>query len=296
MGAGQWEIAMTPFIDFARAHGVEIDPAKLYAGERIQRCGTTDKPRSGNGAYFWDGQRGWVFNWSSEARVQWFNDQDAQPWTEAEKAAWKARRVAARTTQDDRQRRAAAHAAELIRSTKPGTHDYLARKGFPDLEGMVDSAGALVVPMRHLETNAILGAQLIHWDEPERQWVKKMLPGMKAKGAVLRLGDKTASETFLVEGYATGLSVIAALRSVGLRASVLICFSASNLEFVAPQLKGRAFVFADNDKSGVGEMAAKNTGLPYCMSPVEGEDANDLHVRAGLVPVVQLLMNVRLEK
>lgn len=282
------------FIDFARAHGVEIDPAKLYAGERIRRCGTTDKPRSANGAYFWDGQRGWVFNWSSEARVQWFNDQDAKPWTEAEKAAWKVRRQATQAHQDDRQHRAAMHAADLIRSTKPGTHDYLARKGFPDLEGMVDSAGALVVPMRHLETNALLGAQVIHWDEPERQWVKKMLPGMKAKGAILRMGDKTTHETFLVEGYATGLSVAAALRSVGLRASVLICFSASNLEFIAPQVKGRVFVFADNDKSGVGEMAAKNTGLPYCISPIQGEDANDLHVRAGLVPVVELLMNVRL--
>ena len=42
----------------------------------------------------------------------------------------------------------------------------------------------------------------------------------------------------------------------------------------------------------------KNIGLalwvPYCMSPILGEDANDLHVRAGLVPVVELLMNVRL--
>lgn len=281
------------FIEFACAHGVDIDPAKLYAGERIRRCGTTDKPRSGNGAYFWDGQRGWVFNWSSEAKVQWFNDPAAQPWTEAEKAQWKARRHVARADQDDRHRRAAAHAVDLIRNTKPGTHDYLIRKGFPDLDGMVDSAGDLVVPMRHLETNAVVGAQLIHWDEPERQWVKKMLPGMKAKGAVLRLGDKTASETFLVEGYATGLSVIAALRSVGLRASVLICFSAGNLEFIAPQVKGRVLVFADNDKSGVGEAAAKATGRSYCMSPVEGEDANDMHVRAGLVAVVQLLMAVR---
>lgn len=282
------------FIDFARAHGVEIDPGKLFASEGIHRCGTTDKPKSGNGAYFWDGQRGWVFNWAAEARVQWFNDHNAQPWTEAEKSQCKARRYAARTSQVERQRRAAAHAADLIRGAKPGTHDYLARKGFPDLAGLVDGNGDLLVPMRDLDANALLGAQIIHWDEPERQWVKKMLPGMKAKGAVFRLGDKTASETFLVEGYATGLSVFAALRSAGLRASVLVCFSANNLEFVAPQVKGRTFVFADNDQSGVGEAAARHTGMRYCMSPVQGEDANDLHVRAGLVAVVQLLMKVRL--
>ena len=120
-----------------------------------------------------------------------------------------------------------------------------------------------------------------------------MKPGMRAKGAVFRMGDKTAPETFLVEGYATGLSVHAALRSVGLRASVLVCFSANNLEFIAPQLKGRAFVCADNDKSGTGEKSAQATGLPYCMSPIVGEDMNDLHARAGLMAVCAQLMAVR---
>ena len=43
------------FVDFARAHGIEIDPSKLYPGEKIKRCGTTDKPNGTAGAYFWDG-------------------------------------------------------------------------------------------------------------------------------------------------------------------------------------------------------------------------------------------------
>ena len=47
------------FILFARAHGVDIEPSKLFPSDRIRRCGTVEKPRSGNGAYFWDGQRGW---------------------------------------------------------------------------------------------------------------------------------------------------------------------------------------------------------------------------------------------
>ena len=34
------------FIDFARIHGVEIDPNRLFASDRIKRCGTVDKPRS----------------------------------------------------------------------------------------------------------------------------------------------------------------------------------------------------------------------------------------------------------
>lgn len=283
------------FIDFARAHGVEIDPARLYASERIKRCGTTEKPKGKNGAYFWDGERGWVFNWAAEARVQWFHDEKARPWTEAEKAAWRAKRQAAQATQEQNYRRAATRAAEQLRSATPSEHSYLHRKGFPEAQGFVAADGALLIPMRNLITNNVQGVQVIRWDEEARSFIKKMSPGMRAKGAVFRMGDKTAPETILCEGYATGLSIVAALRSVGLRASVLVCFSAHNLEFIAPQIKGRAFVFADNDASGTGEKSARATSLPYCMSPVMGEDANDLHARAGLFAVCQLLMNVRRE-
>lgn len=284
---------MMMFIAFARAHGVEIDPAKLCASERIKRCGTTDKPKGTNGAYFWDGARGWVFNWSSDARVQWFHDDKATPWTEAEKAAWKAKRQAAQSSQEQEYQRAALRAAEMMRSASPNVHNYLHRKGFPDAQGLVTDDGALLIPMRHLVTNAVQGVQVIRWDEESRAFTKKMNYGMRAKGAVFRMGDKTAPETFLVEGYATGLSVYCALRSVGLRACVLVCFSSSNLEFVAPQIKGRAFVCADNDKSGTGEKSAQATGLPYCMSPIVGEDMNDLHARAGLMAVCAQLMAVR---
>ena len=283
------------FIDFARTHGVEIDPARLYASERIKRCGTTEKPTGKNGAYFWDGERGWVFNWAAEARVQWFHNEKAQPWTEAEKAAWKAKRQAAQATQEQSYQRAANRAAEQLRSAKPSEHSYLHRKGFPAAQGLVTDDGALLIPMRNLVTNNVQGVQVIRWDDEARSFSKKMSPGMKAKGAVFRMGDRTSPETFLCEGYATGLSIAAALRSAGLRASVLVCFSAHNLEYIAPQVGGIAFVFADNDASGTGERSAKATGLPYCMSPVVGEDANDLHARAGLLAVCQLLMTVRRE-
>jgi hypothetical protein len=31
---------MSSFIDFARVHGVSIDPNRLYASDKIKRCGT----------------------------------------------------------------------------------------------------------------------------------------------------------------------------------------------------------------------------------------------------------------
>lgn len=277
------------FIDFARAHGVEIP--NLYPSEKIRRCGTVDHPRSKNGAYFWNGERGFVWNWAAEARAQWFNDASAQPWTDAEKTQWRARRAAASSQQSDDHRRAAIRADEMITNVKTAEHNYLHSKGFPKTLGFVDTDGALLIPMRSLN-GAMQGLQTIRWITEERRYEKKMIPGMKAKGAVFRMGDRAAPETFLVEGYATGLSVLAALRSVGLRASVLVCFSSGNLVHVAPLVKGKCFVFADHDESEAGEKAALQTNLPYCMSPELG-DANDLHVKAGLMAVCTQLMAVR---
>lgn len=284
------------FVDFARAHGVDIDPGKLFASERIRRCGTLEKPKSTNGAWYWDGSRGWVFNWAAEAKAQWWNDPQAKPWTDSEKAAWTAKRRAMDAQQQDGHRRAAMRAAELIKTTVPSEHNYLHMKGFADAQGMVLPDGALLVPMRGLMTNELQGAQLIRWIAEDRKYEKKMIPGMKAKGAIFRLGNKAARETFLCEGYATGLSIEQALRSIGSGAAVLVCFSAHNMEFIAQQIKSAAFVFADNDKSGTGEESAKATGLPYCMSDEIGMDANDMHQRDGLMSVCKKIMEVRMRR
>lgn len=281
------------FIDFARAHGVEIDPSKLFASDKIKRCPTTEKPRSTNGAYFWDGARGWVFAWDGEARTQWYDDPNAKPWTDEEKRAWAVKRRMASVEQERKHENAALHAAMLVRSTVPGPHDYLMRKGLPKVDGLVLPDATLLVPMRNLATNELQGAQIIRWLPEEMKWEKKMVPGMRAKGAVLRLGSKTAAETILCEGYATGLSIELAARQLRLNASVLICFSASNLVFVAGLLKGRGFVFADNDKSETGEQSAIATGLPHVMADEVGFDANDIHVKHGLFALSTKLMQLR---
>jgi putative DNA primase/helicase len=315
------------FVDFARAHGLEINPLK--AGEKINRCGTTNKPRSTNGAYYWDGQRGWVFAWDGEARVQWYDDPNAKPWTEEEKAAWRAKQAGQRARQEERYRQAAARAAEILRAAVPGQHDYLIRKRLPDAQGFVLESGELVrklfvsdvsnlrldgcllVPMRNLFTNELQGLQIIAWDGVNRRWEKKMLPGMQAKGAVLRLGPARAAEFMFCEGFATGLSIEAAVRQMHLSVGVIVCFSANNMVYAASKLnRGRRYVFADHDDTttperekrdrglpheprGPGELAAIETGLPYCMSDVRGEDANDLHARAGLMALQSKLMEVR---
>lgn len=280
------------FVLFARAHGVEV--GDVAPSDRIRRCPTTTKPRSTNGAYYWDGERGWVFAWDGEARTQWYEDPNAKPWTDAEKRAWAHRRQTAAAEQQRKYENAAMRAAVMMRSAKPGYHDYLIRKKLSDVRGLVMPDGELFVPMRNLSSNELQGAQIIKWLPEEMRWEKKMLPGMRAKGAVLRLGPRNAQEICFCEGYATGLSIELAARAVRLSVAVMVCFSDSNMVHVASAIKaGRRYVFADNDKSLAGEKAAKETGLAYCMSDVEGEDANDMHARAGLLAVQALLMKAR---
>jgi putative DNA primase/helicase len=193
-------------------------------------------------------------------------------------------------------RRAERNAADMLRACKPAEHNYLRSKRLPDVRGLVNDERELIVPMRALDSNRLVGAQVIRWLMDERAWQKKMIYGIRAKGAVFRLGSPRAPETWLVEGYATGLTLEAALHLLHQQAQVVICFSASNLTHVAVQIKGRKFAFADHDKSGTGERAAQQAGIAYCMSPVEGEDANDLYVRAGLMAVCALMMGVRSQR
>lgn len=280
------------FIDFARAHGVDIDPARFYPSDKIRRCGTVDKPRSLNGSYLWDGERGWVFNWADEARTIWYEDPNAKPWTPEEKRLWMVKRQVANAEKDSAYERAAQRADMVLRSAKMAKHGYLELKGFPDMEGLV-LEDHLLIPMRNVATNRLQGYQAIHWDGEKRHWDKKMLTGMRARNAVLYMGDREAAEAWLVEGYATGLSLHAALRSVGLKASVVVCFSAGNLVAVADQIKGRKFIYADNDESKTGEKSAIETGLPWTMSDTVGFDANDDHKKTGLFSVVAKIMKLR---
>ena len=280
------------FVNFARAHGVDINPNNLYPSDRIRRTGTVDKPSSKNGAYFYDGQRGWVMNWAEEARVIWYEDPNAKPWTDQEKREWAAKRNKANADKDNSYQMAAERADILLRTAKMEQHPYLEIKGFADMQGNV-MGGKLLVPMRNVITGKLQGFQEIYWDEPNRKYEKKMLHGMRAKNGVLYMGSKEATETWLVEGYATGLSLHKALRSVGLNAAVVVCFSAVNMIQVADQIKGDRYVFADNDESKTGEKAAIETGLPWTMADEVGMDANDMHDKLGLMSVVKKVMDLR---
>jgi putative DNA primase/helicase len=184
--------------------------------------------------------------------------------------------------QRQRQREAAVQARNLIETCRSGTHCYLERKGFPHRRELIDEKKNLVIPMRDAKDYAqILSAQLI-----AENGEKKFLPGGRAKGAVFRIGAPHASRIVLCEGFATGLSIDAALKRLPGLHAVLVCFSAKNLELVAERFP-RAVVAADNDRSATGEEAAKTTGLKWTMPYEIGTDFNDLHRNMGLHVVVE---------
>lgn len=182
-------------------------------------------------------------------------------------------------------------AQKLIDACAQETHYYLNSKGLPDVIGLV-ADNVLIVPMRNLQTNQLQGAQTIEWMPEGHKFEKKMLPEMRAKGAVLRLGSPRAALTILVEGFSTGLSVELALRRLRLNASVLVCFSAGNLTYVASMLACNSGIYADNDRSETGKNSAIATGMPFVMSEVVGNDANDDFQQFGLMHVCQRVMEL----
>lgn len=263
------------FQQFAHAHGVLI--RDLYTDGRVHRCPTADKPRHRNGAYKFTGDWGWVQNWA----------------THAEPILWRAEGVSVevikrdlgelRKQEQERRRKAAQAAQDVVTRCRYDHHPYLDRKGFKDEQALVDFDGRMVVPMRDVASYGRVNS--VQWIASDGE--KKFLPGGAAKGSVFVIGS--GPEAWLCEGYATGLSVRAALKTMYRQARVVVCFSAANLAAVAARMGGRVFVVADNDASGTGQRYAAQTGLPWVMPPVVGMDLNDLHQSEGLRSVSMLL-------
>jgi putative DNA primase/helicase len=183
--------------------------------------------------------------------------------------------------QRKRQDQAAFGAVRLIQTATVGTHPYLAKKGFPTHEGLV-SDGKLVIPVRDVsDYSKVISAQLI-----DEHGEKRFLTGGRTKGGIHRFGSKSPRKVVLCEGYATGLTLNAAMAKLPGPHAVIVCFSANNLEHVAKNFPG-ACVAADHDVSATGENTAIRTGLRWTMPYECGTDFNDLHANLGLHVVVE---------
>ncbi len=150
-----------------------------------------------------------------------------------------------------------------------------------------NGATAIVIPARIGTT--IKSVQVI-WEDGR----KLFLAGGSMQGTAHRIAK--GRDAWLCEGFATGLSLRAALRGLGRSDTILMCFSAANIAKVIAGLSGRCFVAADNDKPleqfggiGTGEHWARLSGAPYLMPQCVGWDINDLHQRNGIFAVQNLI-------
>lgn len=265
------------FIQFAADHGLIINHLEIGKWARVP---TVDHPRKKNGSYRFLGDVGFVQNFATMPSVAMWKEQGINP-IRVDPAAIARRVEAARQELATAQRNAASKAESLLKQSFLGMHPYLERKGFPKERGnivMDGDARILYVPMR-------VGRMLAGVQSINEAGEKRFLSGQRTKGAEFVIG---AGRPILCEGYATGLSLRAALATIPRPHSIHICFSAGNLQSLSAEYRD-GLVIADHDASGTGERVAKASGLPYWMPEAKGEDFNDYHQRAGLYAASEAL-------
>jgi putative DNA primase/helicase len=297
-----------------------VPPRRGWAtsGKWISTDTTSGKNGKGDGRVIIDDDHATAWNWQTgEKSTVWTKEREE--YTPADRKRYAEKKAAERRAAVDTAARAATLAQRLVDAAKPGTHPYLLSKGLSDEKALTISANAIrgvvgsmrdedpafgtgdyligglravLVPAR-VGQRIISSAQLI-WEDGKKRFVY----GGTMKGASHRIA--TGTETWLCEGYATGLSLRVALAAFKRPATIRCCFSASNIVEVAKSVSGRCFVAADHDPVpeknpdqfgglGAGEFYARQTGLPYVMPPTVKQDFNDVHADEGTYAVQRLL-------
>ena len=267
-------------LDFCRLHGVIVDrepPIGLW-----KRYPTQDKPTHRNGAVKYMGTHAFIQNHATMTEIEvWHAEGDSVMDPN------KARKLVEAAHHDirEKQRQAAKKAAGILHNCQIGYHPYLERKGFKDHQGKIwkhQGELLLIVPMRIGQR--LVGCQIIHEDG-----TKKFLFGQRTSEAAFTFDNH--GPHILCEGYATALSIRAAMKALKRRYTLHVCFSAGNMKKVAANLPG-GYVIADNDASRTGQNTAEQIGWPYWMPDTVGFDANDTHQRDGLFRFSQSLGKV----
>lgn len=276
------------FLDFARSFGIIIHdypPIGVW-----KRYPTDDHPRSRNGAVKFLGTVGFVQNHAMDTIVSVWkpNAEDRANLP----SMTDMRRQQQEQEQETRRKQgeAARKAVTMLNQSGYSSHAYLRAKGFEKEQGNVyhkDGKPVLLIPMR-------VGGSIVGVQQIDEDGGKRFLYGQRSAGASFVFSNNGLN--ILCEGYATALSVRAAMTQIKRRYNIYVCFSAGNMKKIGLDLKS-GLVVADNDHSGTGQQAAEDIGWPYWMSDSIGEDANDYMLRVGLFgfsqSLTQLMLNIR---
>lgn len=271
------------FVDFCRALGIVIETEPPVG--RWVRLPTVTHPRKRNGAVKFMGDHGFAQEHATMTDVAvWRPDADA-PAVDKDAIAMRAKHAQAEIEKN--QAAATERAQWILSQCELRNHPYLEKKGFPAELGNVwdsETGKLLIVPMRH--GREVVGCQMI-----DESGGKKFLFGQRTSDTAFVFDNKGPS--ILCEGFATGLSIRAAMAALKARYTIYVCFSAGNMARMAKHVP-MGLVVADNDESGTGERVARETGWPYYMPPTVGHDFNDFHQSSTLFKCSQALRSALL--
>lgn len=153
-------------------------------------------------------------------------------------------------------------------------HPYLIKKGIKPHVAKITGDGRLMIPVYDCDYN-LSSLQYI-----DTSGDKKFHPGGSTKDCFLVIGEHKENQViYICEGFATGASIYEAVNE-----QTIICFSASNLAGAGKIIREKyginqqIVIVADNDKSGVGQAAAKAASVAIgarLVIPPDIGDAND---------------------
>ena len=183
----------------------------------------------------------------------WQGDYRPRPLSQADRRA----AAAARRAQEEARRDASANARnrayDMLRRATLEHHPYLEQKGFPTEQGLVLN-DLLLIPIRSIvwsnQSGALRSLQTI-----DGAGEKRYLFGSDLSGGGMQMGSAYPRDIYYVEGFATALTIRAALRTLpGPQWAVVACMSAAGLAQVASRhgrgtrkRPRRGFVIADHD-------------------------------------------------
>lgn len=287
---------------FAHEHGFTNFPASPKLDGKTHRFAAADKGAKNDGCSYL-GHSDYPYNVTltdftrGEYRVTWTASRDHAPddFDAAAHRAALAEAAAKREAED-----AAAHARAVEKATSKWkaahpadhSHPYLARKGAKP-HAIRQHGDRLIIPMVNAETREITSIQTI-----EADGAKKFMAGGRTRATYYRIGEQPTADgtVILAEGFATGSTIHQATGG----ATVLVCFSAGNLEAVALAFRKAApsatiIIAADDDHATHGNpglACAREAALAANASvivpdwpdgPVDGlTDFNDMARAYGL--------------
>ena len=275
------------------AAGLEV-PDSINDDGAIHRFSTNGRRGDDSGWYklHTDGVAAGTFGcWRTGLQSSWCAKSDTAM-TDAEREAHRQRIKAmqARREADTlaTQRQASETAAQRFNDAVACTqHGYAKAKGVPCYGVRIDSAGALIVPMRDT-AGTLHSLQTIAPDGD-----KRFHPGGRVKGCYHSIG-KPDGVLIVCEGYATGASIHECTGH-----AVAVAFNAGNLEAVALALRAKyaalkIIIAADDDhltdsNPGMTKSTAAALAVGGLLAvpafpanrPDKATDFNDLHQLAG---------------